>query len=98
MTNPTPDDALLWARKKLADQWRDQDDVIASEYRAGNMDNNCEELCDLADGFRAGQSHAAGLLAALEGLHNRIEDAWPELRNLPPMIAARAAIAAAKGA
>jgi hypothetical protein len=46
---------------------------------------------------RAGQSHDA-LLAALEGLHNRIEDAWPELRNLPPMITARAAIAAVKGA
>jgi hypothetical protein len=63
-----PDDALLWARKKLADQWRDQDDVIASEYRAGNMDNNCEELRDLSDGFRAGQAHAdARLLEAIAG-------------------------------
>ena len=55
--NHTPDAALLWARERLAEQWRGRDEEIASEYRAGKLDNSCEELRDLVAGFRAGQAH-----------------------------------------
>lgn len=37
------------------------------------------------------------MLEALEELEGRIADAWPELRNLPPMDKARAAIRLGRG-
>lgn len=59
----TPDAALLWARELMAQQY-EGDEEVAGQYRTGYMDNCCQELADLATGFRAGQSHDTGLLAA----------------------------------
>lgn len=102
MTNPTPDAALLWARAELAERYADEPDIAAS-YLAGKMDDLCAELTDCAMGFRAGQSRDAGLLEALKGMV-AIQDAMDREGACdgsfiePRVTAARAAIAAAKGA
>jgi hypothetical protein len=73
------DDALLWAREKLSEQWRDQDGAIASEYRAGNMDAYCQELRDLVTGYRAGQASMQAKLDARDAENARLREALSDI-------------------
>jgi hypothetical protein len=61
--------------------------------------SNPAHLQVIAEAFRAGQAHDAGLLAALEGLVDALaandEDGMTEFADV--MVNARAAIAVAKG-
>jgi hypothetical protein len=68
----TPDEALLWARKIMAD-YHEGDDV-ADAYKSGEMDNCCQELTDLAHGYRAGQSANAERVAVLEAENARLRE------------------------
>ena len=108
MTNPTPDAALLWARTSFAAHLRligPTHHEMADEVLAGEHDTI---LGSRAEAFRAGQSHDAGLLAALEAVRRQIAQQrggalYPNDADGFEMAlddideAARAAIAAAKG-
>ena len=91
MTNPTPDDALATAKRWMGKLPRDQFDLllalIADARKGGHV-----------AGFRAGQSHAAGLLAALEAVLTEADTMAMTMRRRKIFDAARAAIAAVKGA
>ena len=96
-----PDAALLWAREKIAYSYVGsdgrEDAIMAGNARGAECD-------ELAEAFRAGQSHErradAGLLAALIELASAADDA-AEYCNTGLMDSAidkaRAAINAAKG-
>jgi hypothetical protein len=107
MTNPTPDVALLWARRKVALAYAGEASArFVAEMAAGGNDNWV--VLVTAEAFRAGHSHAdAGLLEALEDVTDDLEVeieakrgavlARTTERDLASVKAARAAIAAAKG-
>ena len=105
----TPDDALLWAREKMAKNFSP---TTAKAIREGKWDADTD-LQMWAEAFRAGHATAdAGLLEALEGITRAAEGLshgvdWNNgthakthgyrQKLLDALPAARAAIAAAKG-
>lgn len=61
-----PDAALLWARRKVALAYAGEASAsFVAEMETGGNDNWV--VLVTAEAFRAGQSHAAGLLEALAG-------------------------------
>jgi hypothetical protein len=102
MTNPTPDAALLWARAQIAGLV-ERNNEAAAVMRGESRE---DEVDVLAEAFRAGQSHAAGPLKALEAIvaQSRVGDGSKPVTfsgrvnyPAPLLFAVRAAIAAAKG-